>query len=270
MRENCFLSGVALGLLVSLSSPARAMPFFIDGVKYASPDQALRTHKSSMDRQIATITKRPYLGGSVLIYLPPEEVLTDRPFTTDMMVKNGEGYLFYAAFYKQDFSGVAMALTKMGVFDSIEVKQVEGYESYAYDYGYRYVLVSMGTGWQLKDIVTGQVRDGLGPRGLKNLASRVETAARFIQAEKSAAVARTSQAIVEQEKLSYKRGRGSLSLPGSGIDTRARILSRIGSICTSKNVGLRAGEEPPLGGVYRIDAESLENGRFTMEFECLY
>jgi hypothetical protein len=35
-------------------------------------------------------------------------------------------------------------------------------------------------------------------------------------------------------------------------------------------VGLRAGQESTQGGVYKVDAEKLESGRFRIDFACIY
>ncbi len=72
-----------------------------------------------------------------------------------------------------------------------------------------------------------------------------------------------------RESLAYKDGHGSLTMPG-GVDLRPQMLRRIGAICSSKNIGLVAGHETSEGGVYRVTDESLQSGRYRIEFDCLY
>lgn len=78
-----------------------------------------------------------------------------------------------------------------------------------------------------------------------------------------------SEAPVAREKLTYSDGKGSLTMPG-GIDGREHLLKRIGEICSTKNVGIKAGQEPTKGGIYRVNTEVLDKGSFRIDFECLY
>jgi hypothetical protein len=102
-------------------------------------------------------------------------------------------------------------------------------------------------------------------------AKAIESAAKVAAGNLSAAERKTvpQGAPAPNEQLTYDDGRGSIAMPG-GLDSRPKLLKRIGEICSSKNVGLRAGQESTQGGVYKVDAEKLESGRFRIDFACIY
>jgi len=73
------------------------------------------------------------------------------------------------------------------------------------------------------------------------------------------------------EELYYddNTGKGKISISGQGLSARPYLLQRIGEICSSKNVVLKAGQKIPAGS-YKILSENLKNGKLTIEFESIY
>jgi len=67
--------------------------------------------------------------------------------------------------------------------------------------------------------------------------------------------------------------RGSLSasaLSADQFELRNYMLNKIGEITSSKNVGIKVGNEPPKGGVYTVQDESFAGDVMTIEFKAEY
>jgi hypothetical protein len=78
---------------------------------------------------------------------------------------------------------------------------------------------------------------------------------------------KTSVPIEHELVYNEKTGKGSISIKGKGLEARPWIMKKIGEICSSKNIVIQEGtrSEP---GYFRVLDEKLQDGKFTIEFEC--
>lgn|GEM_PF-1403729 len=70
-----------------------------------------------------------------------------------------------------------------------------------------------------------------------------------------------------------KRRRGSISVEikkGDQFKARKWLLTKIGEIASSKNIAIKAGNEPTTGGSYQVLNEKSERSILTIDFEAVY
>jgi hypothetical protein len=260
-----------LAFLLLATAIGCTAPVIYGNTRYATKQLALEAMATDIASQLGTINRRPYLGGSVLVYLPTHQQMTGPPFTDRPIERNEDLYSFFIDYWTADHQGIRDALRQSGVFDSVELKRVDGYESFARDYGYRYLVVRTISGWDLQDIVTGETKDVSGPPGFKNFVGRVEGAAHRFARDESAPTGRSASP-AHDDGLHYDATtrRGSLTVRGTGLDGRAQLVAAIGRLCSTKSVSIVGGEIPTEGGVFEVTNESLHQGQFEIEFRCLY
>ncbi|MDD5135545.1 MAG: SUMF1/EgtB/PvdO family nonheme iron enzyme, partial [Phycisphaerae bacterium] len=73
---------------------------------------------------------------------------------------------------------------------------------------------------------------------------------------------------VEHELIyNEKTQKGYISIKGMGLEARSWMVTKIGEICSSKNIVIQQGEKPE-SACFKLLDEKLKDGKFTIEFEC--
>lgn len=142
----------------------------LDGQTFSTMNGALSYQKMMYKEQIEEVKPRQYFGGSILINVPSDLLLTQPPFVTG----NPEPELqhYFLTLYKQDFEAVKYAIEKSNMFDNVNVSQVDSYLSYSTNHGYRYLAVNNGDGsWTIHDLFLGVNRVARFP---KNFSQRID------------------------------------------------------------------------------------------------
>ena len=72
-----------------------------------------------------------------------------------------------------------------------------------------------------------------------------------------------------EHELMYdeKKQKGYISVKGMGLEARTWMITKIGEICSSKNIVIQEGVKPEPG-CFKVLNEKLKDGKFTIEFEC--
>lgn len=239
---------------------------------FSSSQEALDYQKEHDAKEIEEIDRMTYLGGSLMVHMPEDEALLIPPYTTGIPTEEMKQY--FLEHYQIYFDSIRQSVQRTKMFDSVSLKRVKGYLNYAKTYGYRYLLVYTGTGWVTYDIVLAKEKKLEGPSGYSNLMSLLQDAVEKFNAEQQTPVAATFRTndLTAEDKYEYieEEQKGYIEVPGSGLDTRARLLGRIGTICSSKNITVVSGQEKLEGGAYRVLDEKINNGVFRIDFECSY
>jgi hypothetical protein len=243
----------------------------VSGRTFYSPTAAFNYQKEMFAYQISRIEPSSHYGGSLLISVPLDEVLLSPPFVTGSFLQPWQqDYLL--RFLKNDFAGVAHAFETSGIFDSVASKQASTYLKYSRDHGFRYLLVNNGDlTYTIYDLLLDKDKTVRGPKGLDNLVYLVEDAVHKFEKEVSSKTLLDKATNKQSESLIYDDNtrRGKISIVGKGLEARAYLLTRIGEICSTKNVLLTAGQKANPG-FYRILNESLTKDRLEIDFQAPY
>jgi hypothetical protein len=270
------------GVIFGFACSAGAKPVFhYGGKQYDSVESVLAAQAAVNVTLLEEVQTGSYFGGSLLVSLPPDNVLLSPAFVQNAESLDPEWRRYYRMFYKADAEFLVQAFTRSGLFDSVTLTRSVSYWRYATDFGYRYVIVNGGmSGFLLLDVAAGTetkvVRLGTGLAGLVNGVERaLDELARQArvkapgEALEKVGVARAAE-LPMTEEMSYdeQTRRGWVSVKGRGLEVRGSVLRRIAEICASKN---KSGAPDELGarGAYKVLDEELKDGVFKITFEAL-
>lgn len=282
MRLLRLLSIVACGIPVAVAWAKP--PYSVGGQSFKTIEQAL-AHQALIARQsIAEMEPGHYYGGSLLVSLPPDNVLISPAFLTGSETLDEESKQYFRAFFRADADFLVQAFNRSGLFDSVTLTRSVSHWRYAVDFGYRYVLVYGGfAGFSLLDMAADtETKVTVLGSGLSGLVNGVERAlddlARQARAKAPAGasfdkvgVARAA-ALPVAEEMSYdeQTRQGWISMRGRGLDARGSLLRRIAEICATKNKLLVSDDMQAARGAFKVLNEELKDGVLKITFEALY
>lgn len=257
--------------------------FHYGGKEYQSVESVLAAQAAVNTELLEEVQPGSYFGGSLLVSLPPDNVLLSPTFVQNAQSLDAEWRRYYRLFYKADAEFLVQAFTRSGLFDSVTLTRSVSYWRYATDFGYRYVIVHSGfAGFLLLDVAAGTETKvaplGTGLAGLVNGVERaLDELARQARAKapgealEKAGVARVAATPVAEEMQYDERTRqGWISMRGRGLEARGSLLRRIAEICATKNKLLISDEMNAARGAFKVLNEELKDGVFKISFEALY
>jgi hypothetical protein len=270
---------IVCGFTLAFAGGAEAK-FHYGGKSYPTVESVLAAQAAVNTALLDEVQPGSYFGGSLLVSLPPDNVLLSPTFVTGAESLDADWRRYYRLFYKSDAEFIVRAFTRSGLFDSVSLTRSVSYWRYATDFGYRYVIVNGGfAGFSLLDVAAGTETKvtplGTGLAGLVNGVERaLDDLARQARAKAPGAalekvgVARTAE-LPMTEEMSYdeQTRRGWVSVKGRGLEARGSVLRRIAEICASKSKA--APDDPAARGAYQVLDEELKDGVLKITFEAL-
>jgi hypothetical protein len=125
---------------------------------FSTSAEALEFLDRSFQEDIAAISPRDLIGGSLMVYLPPDEELLKPPFITNTQNLTDEIRSYFLSFHKINAQGLTKALQKSGMFDAVVIDRASNYRVTAKASGYRYILV-LDINVKLVDLYSRSDRD---------------------------------------------------------------------------------------------------------------
>lgn len=238
----------------------------LDGKTFSTMKGALNYQKSMYQEQIEALTPGQYFGGSLLIHVPSDLLLTQPPFVTGSPEPALQGY--FLSLYKQDFAAVRYAIEKSNMFDNVQVNQVDSYFNYSKSHGYRYLGVSNGDGsWTIYDLYLGLNKVARFPKGFSQKINLLENIITEFGTTKNAEQFLSGYLpINETFSFDEQTGKGSLSVGGQGIQTRYWMLKKIADFSAAKKA--HSGEDNYLPSqLFTVVDEKIRDGLFIIEFD---
>lgn len=130
-------------------------PYTMFGQKFNTPDKALARQVEGTKQQLVEVVPGQYYGGSLLVTLPPDNVLMAPAFLTSSQDLDAEQKQFFRDRFRIDAELRVQAFIRSGLFDSVTLTRSISHWRYASDFGYRYVFVYGGVaGFTLLDMAT--------------------------------------------------------------------------------------------------------------------
>jgi len=258
-------------------------PYSVGGKQFPTVEKALAQQAAIAQQSIEEIEPGSYFGGSLLVSLPPDNVVVSPVFLTGVETLDEESRRYFRLFFKADAEFLVQAFIRSGLFDSVTLTRAVSHWRYAADFGYRYVLVygghagftmlDMAANTETKVTVLGTGLAGLVngmERALDDLARQARVNAPAGESLQSAGVARAA-ALPVAEEMNYdeQTRRGWVSVKGRGLESRGSILRRIAEICATKNK-LLISDDMGSRGAFKVLDEELKDGVLKISFEALY
>lgn len=258
-------------------------PYSVGGKRFPTIEQALAQQAVLAQQSIEEIEPGSYFGGSLLVSLPPDNVVLSPVFLTGVETLDEESRRYFRLFFKADAEFLVQAFIRSGLFDSVTLTRAVSHWRYATDFGYRYVLIYGGhAGFTMLDVAANTETKvtvlGTGLAGLVNgmeralddLARQARVKAPAGESLHSAGVARAA-ALPVAEEMNYdeQTRRGWVSVKGRGLESRGSILRRIAEICATKNK-LLISDDMGSRGAFKVLDEELKDGVLKISFEALY
>ncbi|MBA4137790.1 MAG: hypothetical protein C0518_10780 [Opitutus sp.] len=279
MRAPCFLPLLAFSFLAvaGIAKP----PYSVGGKTFMTVEQALAHQVVIANESLAEMQPGSYFGGSLLVSLPPDNVLISPTFITGVETLDDESRRYFRQFFRADAEFLVQAFNRSGLFDSVTLTRAVSHWRYAADFGYRYVMVYGGNaGFSLLDMAANtETKVSVLGTGLSGLVNGVERALDDLarqarikspgEALDKVGVARAAE-LPMTEEMSYdeQTRRGWVSVKGRGLEARGSVLRRIGEICASKSKLLVPGDLAARGAFKVLD-EELKDGVLKVTFEAL-
>ncbi|MBP6864037.1 MAG: hypothetical protein KBC32_02085 [Candidatus Didemnitutus sp.] len=282
MRAVRFLLVLSIG--VSALSVAAKPPYSMWGKQFNTPAAALAAQVEGSKAKLTEVVPGQYYGGSILVCLPPDNVIISPRFINGVETLDEEAKQFFRDYYRIDADFMVEAFERSGLFDSVTLTRAVSYWRYANDYGYRYVFVYGGTeGFTLLDMATNTETKvtPLGTslagwvngveRSLDDLARQAQQKSPGVDTWRNAGVARAAPLpVAEEMHYDETTKRGWVSVKDRGLAARGSILRRIAEICATKNKLLVSGEIDAAQGAFKVLDEELKDGVLKIRFEALY
>jgi len=238
----------------------------MDGQTFSTMQRALNYQKVMYKEQIEEIKPRQHFGGSILINVPSDLLLTQPPFVTGNPAPELQNY--FLTLYKQDFEAAKFALEKSNMFDNVYVNQVDSYLDYSKDHGYRYLAVSNGDGsWTIYDLYLDVSKVVRFPKRFSEKINVLENIITEFGATKNAKQL-LSGYIPVNESFSFdeESGKGTLSVDGQGIQTRYWMLKKIADFTAAKKTHSGANKDLP-SQLFTVLDEQIQDGLFIIKFD---
>lgn len=236
-------------LLLALSACAG---YTVEGTRYRTSAAALKAQARLIDDDLASVRPLGYIGGSVLVVLPPDSQLTRPPYADRLVPRISPEHFYLSRYWRRHVASAAEAVARGAAFDDAEVRGGDDPMAYAREFGYRFVLRDEGRRWFLADSVSGRSEE-LHGTSLSDLGQRTQFAASVMQKASPSATARGVKPA--SDDIGGAKGGGyTLGAPGGAMLARARILASVKAAC---------------GGAYRIDDEFLQDGMLVLRFDCV-
>jgi hypothetical protein len=254
------------------------------GQQFKTPEKALARQVEGTKQQLAEMLPGQYYGGSLLVTLPPDNVLISPAFLTGSQNLDAEQKQFFRDHFRIDAEFLVQAFIRSGLFDSVTLTRSISHWRYASDFGYRYVFVYGGVaGFSLLDMAMNTETKvsilGTGmpgwingvERALDELARQARLKGPDAEPLEKAGVARTA-ALPVAEEMSYdeQSRQGWISMRGRGLEARGSLLRRIAEICATKNKLLVSDDMQAARGAFKVLNEELKDGVLKITFEALY
>ncbi|HEY5715645.1 MAG TPA: hypothetical protein VIS54_04470 [Psychromonas sp.] len=233
---------------------------------FSSMEGALTYQKMMYQEELEKVGSCQYFGGSILVVVPSDTLLTQPPFVTGNLKPELQRY--FLTLYKQDFEAVKSAIDKSNMFDSVNVRQVESYLSYATKYGYRYLAVSNGDGsWTIHDLHLGIDKVVRFPKEFSAKIALLEAIIAEFEGQKSSEQFLSGdRPAVESFYFNETTQKGYLSVSQQGIQTRYLMLRKIADFAAAKKPDSEGGKLLP-SHLFTVADEHIEDGIFSIEFE---
>jgi len=230
-------------------------------------DGALNYQKMMYQEQIQEVESCQHFGGSILVIVPSDEILTQPPFVTGD--PKSELQHFFLTLYKQDFEAVKYAIEKSNMFDSVNVSQIDSYQNYSRKLGYRYLAVSNGDGtWTIHDLYLGINKVARFPKAFSNKINLLEEIIAEFEATKNSKQLLSSY-IPAKESFHFNEAtnKGYLSVRSQGIQTRYWMLHKIAQFTAARKTD--SSKKNVLSShLFSVVDEHIQDGFFTIEFEA--
>lgn len=233
------------------------------------------------------VSRGTYIGGSLLISLPPDNEIVDdnavkfdNPIAGKRALESQQRSLslfkgMVAGILKSDIDTLLNGLKKAEYFDRVEVHQGHAYRDYAANNDFRYIVRYETQSVVLFDTKTGSsqaldLRTSI-PKRIAQLGETIAAWDRESSGHTNDKEAKDSQIVAITESMQYDEAtkRGWVSIVGAGLDARRRALRKIAEICATKNKLLVSDDLDPKGAFKVLD-EELKDGVLKISFEALY
>ncbi len=266
MRHFIFLG--IFSLAVCILSGCSSTQYFAAGKEFDTEAEAMDFLQEVMDEQLATIKRVHYFGGSLMVHVPSNQMLSKPPFSPPPEESTPEEIAFIVKKHKFNYKMITEAIRKSGMFDCVELVLVPENEmiEYGKSHGFRYAFVyNGGRAFCLVDLMLEKDKEIDFTGNLGHVVLSIQDAVvKFEGVQRSSSLADKFSPVDFQPKWDKESQEGSVSvrMNGNPFDCRAWLIENIRKIIS--------GSKQPTGYLPSLDitSENLTGKILTINFRC--